>query len=348
MRAALRISSSITTSASASTKLSSRRRTDVTWSRLSLLFLLGAIALQLVGCNQRLDLNSVQNLSTIAASSQIAFDAISGDFYDSCVRRQRFLNNFDPITCSPQRKASETWQSANAMLLAYYRDLGALATDKQTDFGLAGLANSIAAINGVPFSKNQQDAVVDAGKGLLLSFFAGRIREDLAKIMTQAELPDEAHKCPEGSLLTTVKAPSPIAQDEYNGTILAAEDGQIQLFYTANISLAEAVPKPTPATHVVPLKSTDSAERQTIASLGALGRLIVFGYYSEESTARAAVASKRDATTRYIAALNKLVDAYQKIVQSLRRNDLDQIAGIVNTFIATYFADLNAVEKAFH
>lgn len=305
-----------------------------------------ACGLALAGCNQRLDLNAVNTMAATAAASAVAFDAIGGDFYDSCVRRQQFLNNFEPKACAPQKKASEAWQGANAMLLAYYGDLGALATDNKTDFGLGGLSNAVATIKGVPFSGDQQTAVVDAGQGLLASFFAGRRREDLAKIMTAAELPDAAHNCPEGCLVAAVKALTSIARDDYDATMLAAEDGQIQLFYTANISLAEAVPN-VAASQKGGSTRTDLAERQTIASLGAVGRLIAFGYYSQEAAARAAVASKRDAVTRYVAALDQLVDAHRKITQSLRQNQPDQIVGIVGSFVATYSAHVHAVQKAF-
>lgn len=151
--------------------------------------------------------------------------------------------------------------------------------------------------------------------------------------MTRAELPDPARQCPDGSLIDAVQSLASIARDDYDGTILTAEDAQIRLFYTSNISLAEAVPK--------------ADEGPTAASLGAVGRLLAFGYYTDEANARAAVAAKRVAVVQYVGALDRLVDAHRAIVRALRDKDPDRIVGIVNAFVATYSADVRAIRKAY-
>lgn len=144
---------------------------------------------------------------------------------------------------------------------------------------------------------------------------------------------DPAHQCPDGCLIDAVQSLASIARDDYDGTSLTAEDAQIQLFYTSDISLAEAVPK--------------ADEGPTAASLGAVGRLLAFGYYTDEANARAAVAAKRVAVVQSVGALDRLVDAHRAIVRALRDKDPDRIVGIVNAFVATYSADVRAIRKAY-
>lgn len=286
------------------------------------------------GCNQNLDLSAVQTMAAQTAASKDTFDAVSADFYDSCLRGMKYLNSFDVSTCAKQQEASKLWQGANSILLSYVASLGALATDKQTDYGLTNLATAVAGIQGVKFTSAQQTAVVNAGKGLVSGVFASRRRDDLAAVMKSAERPDPAHDCPDGCLIDLVKQLTAIAQEDYDATILTAEDGRIQLFYTNNISLAEAR-----------LPAADA--KGELGALGAVGRLIAIGYYADEATARQSVATKRAAVKQYVAALNKIVTAHHDIVNAIQNNHPDQLVGIAKEFVATYSAQLGAINKAF-
>ncbi len=314
------------------------------------MILMGAFAMLLSGCRQSVDLSAVKTMAAQTAASSESFDAISADFYDSCLRRMQYRNHFDISECAEQQKASRLWQTTNSILLSYIASLGDLATDKQTDFGIGNLTSAVAGINGVHLTAAQQTSIVDAGKGLLSAIFAAKRRDALATVMTDAETPDPVHGCPDGCLIDLVNQLSQIAQNDYVGGVLGAEDGSIQLFYTNNISLAEATPAPAPRTKS---KSPRKAAQRLamlsmqVNSLTALGRLIAIRYYSDEASARHALVNRRAAAKTYVSALNQILAAHHSIVTAIRDNRPDAIAGIAQSFISTYSAQLLEIKKAF-
>ncbi len=296
-----------------------------------------ALAVLLCACRQSLDLGAVRTMANEAAASSDTFDAVSADFYDSCLRGLQYQNRFDVALCSKQRVASKLWQSANSILLSYVSSLGALATDSQSDYGLGDLTSAVAGIKGVTFTSAQQSAIVDAGKGLLSGIYSAKRREALATVMTDAETPDPAHNCPDGCLIDLVKQLKAIAQDEYRDGILSVEDSRIQLFYTNDISLAEATPSPARAAAAAP----------QLNSIAALGRLVAIRYYLDEASARQDVAKRKAAADTYASALDQIVSAHHSILAAIHDNRPEAIAGIAQSFIATYSSQLASIKKAF-
>jgi hypothetical protein len=281
-----------------------------------------------------LNLAAVQTLAAQTAASKDTFDAISEDFYDSCLRSMQYTNTFDVGTCATHEDAAKLWQAANAELLSYVASLGALATDKQTDFGLTNLTSAAAGLKPGILTSGQQTAIVSAGKGLLSEIFAAQRRDALVSVMTAAERPDPVHNCPDGCLADLVKQLTAIAQNDYDGTVLTAEDGQIKLFYVDRISRAEASLKP-------------GSTSPDLAALVAVGQLIAIQQYANEYSSRQNVAAKRAAAKQYVVALNQIVTAHHNVVKAIEDNSPEQIVGIASEFVTTYSAQLSAIRKAF-
>jgi len=285
------------------------------------------------GCNQSLNLAAVQTFTTQAAASKETFDAVSEDFYDSCLRASQYTTAaFDVSACDQHQQAAKLWQVANAELLSYVASLGALATDKQTDFGLSNLTAAVGALPSGKISAAQQAAIAGAGKGLLSGIFAAQRRDALAAVMSNAERPDAADGCPNGCLKALVDQLTQIAQADYFA-VLKNEDNQIDVFYVTKISLAEA-----------PLKPSASQQLNVLVSVG---QLLALGQHANQDAAHQNVTAKRAAIKQYVAALNQIVIAHHSVVKAIQENSPEQIVGIASEFVATYSAQLSAIRKAF-
>jgi len=139
------------------------------------------------------------------AASKDTFDAVSADFYDSCLRGMKYLNSFDVSTCAKQQEASKLWQAPTPYCCPTFASLGALATDKQTDYGLTNLATAVGHPS-VKFTSAQQPGG-KRRKGLVSGVFASRRRDDLAAVMKSARTPDPAHDPTAASSISSSNSP---------------------------------------------------------------------------------------------------------------------------------------------
>lgn len=294
----------------------------------STLCMAASLAVGVTGCKQSVDLAAVQQMAKQTAASKSAFDAISADFYDSCVRAKGFEYAADPTAiqdvaslCAKNQKASQLWQAANEVLLTYVAALDSLATDKTSDYGLNDLASSIDEAHHSHFSDDQRNAIASAAEGLMNATFAARRRNALAAVMQQAQAPDPQAGCPHGCLNDLIESLERIAREQY-AVQLSAEDTAVYAFYQPNISAGLRI-KGIPA-------------------------LTAFGYEIEESKARQAVAARRASIATYVDALDQIEKTHGDVTDAVASNKPEEAIGVVSAFAATYSAKITALEKAFH
>lgn len=275
------------------------------------------LVLLFTGCRQSVDLGAISALGTAAQQSAGSFAALTDDFYQSCVRMKGWQRMAEPAafpdvftTCAEQQKASQQWETANNVVLAYVSAIAALATNSnQGDYGLSTLATTLVNTGTTPaLTSAQHDAVVGAATALVNDYFSFERREALANIMPRAD----------GDLARLITTLEQAARDNYT-TQLTDERLSIRLFFEPNMSSARP----------------------------GLERLYAFQFRAAERNEEAAVDSRQAAVADYVAALESIRKTHHKIADAISKNDIASISGIVKSYVIEYEPEYKALAKAF-